>query len=231
MIFPRARLVVSAALFVAWLGYLALLVSMSRHTIVLSRPQFLVADLCVAAELTGDRVPSDKTTVNAVFWSAFAGADNLVGKTIHVRNLPDTATQGYETPGLYILALERRGGDDFAVVHVPPSPSFVPAFVDVDAVAAGPDLDHTARLTSEILGMDFDDVVKLLKLARPESPVPLKQNVPMERANRLAARLQEDERGGKQKDVARISITNADIRIYPFNAETKNQIEEMQKAR
>jgi hypothetical protein len=234
MTFPRARLAVSAALFLVWLGYLLLLVVMSRHTVVLSRPQLLVAELCVLAELTGDGVPDDEVTIKGVYWSIHAGDETLKGKRVRVRNLVDAALQGYEQPGLYILALDHddeKGQPVFAVTHVPYSPSFVPAFVNVIAVDAGADLERTAGLVQEFLGLDADEARQLLKRVKPHQPVVLKRNVPVDQANRLTARVLEDERGGKQKDVARIETRNNDVRIYPLTPETKDQIDALKKTR
>ena len=45
------RLAVSAILFAGWIGYLAFLAATTTEPTVLSRPQFLAADLYVVAEL------------------------------------------------------------------------------------------------------------------------------------------------------------------------------------
>ena len=47
---PRVRLVLSGSLFLAWIGYLAYLVAITRNPVILSRPQFLEANVYVLAE-------------------------------------------------------------------------------------------------------------------------------------------------------------------------------------
>ncbi len=48
---PRVRLVLASTFFLAWIGYLAYLVAITRNPVILSRPQFLVADAYVVAQL------------------------------------------------------------------------------------------------------------------------------------------------------------------------------------
>src|SRR5947209_10924312 len=105
MTFPRARLTVAACLFAAWQGYLLLLVIVTRHTIVLSRPQFLVSDLWVLAELTGEEKPDRKAQILDLYWFKNPADRNLKDKTITVSNLPEAGPQGYIGPGKYIRPL------------------------------------------------------------------------------------------------------------------------------
>ena len=60
------RLVVAAVLFLAWIGYLAYLVAFTRNPIILSRPQFLVAEMHVLATRQGD----DAFVIDEVLWPA-----------------------------------------------------------------------------------------------------------------------------------------------------------------
>ena len=48
------RLALSAVLLACWIGYLAYLSATTTHPIVLSRPQFLSADLYVIAEVPAE---------------------------------------------------------------------------------------------------------------------------------------------------------------------------------
>jgi len=48
---PKQRLLLASLCFLAWIGYLGYLVSITREPVILSRPQFLVADLYVLAHL------------------------------------------------------------------------------------------------------------------------------------------------------------------------------------
>jgi hypothetical protein len=107
MLFPRARLVVSACLFVGWLAFLFFLVMQNQHMIVVSRPQLFSAPLCVIAEVADNNgKPATRVVVDRVVWS---DGQDLSGKTIEVANLPTLgADEGYAGPGKYILALDGR---------------------------------------------------------------------------------------------------------------------------
>jgi hypothetical protein len=125
MVFPRARLVVSACLFLAWLVFLLYLVIQNEHMIVLSRPQFLAAPLCVIAEV-GDREghPEDQVIVVSVVWSHDKEDEKLDGKRILVRNLPNLGTaEHYLGAGKYILPLTPLGKN--GSYEVVPSPRLV----------------------------------------------------------------------------------------------------------
>ncbi len=59
----RVRLAVTASLFLAWIGYLVYLAATATRPVVLSRPQFLAADLYVIAELRDGAAVPDPTVV------------------------------------------------------------------------------------------------------------------------------------------------------------------------
>ena len=60
----RVRLTLAAILFAGWIGWLAYLVFQSRNPVILSRPQFLVADLWVIAEVSQKgHSPDENVTV------------------------------------------------------------------------------------------------------------------------------------------------------------------------
>jgi hypothetical protein len=119
MVFPRARAVVAGLLFVAWLGFLLHLVLASRHLIVLSRPQFLVATRYVVAEVQeADGNPAPRVKAEVV-WAADRG---FAEGDLDVVNLPNVGpTGGWQGPGKYILPLWKtpRG---YAVPPTPPAP-------------------------------------------------------------------------------------------------------------
>jgi hypothetical protein len=232
MTFPRARLAVAASLFAAWLGYLLMLVLASRHTIVLSRPQFLVAELCVIADVTGDGgVPDEVVTIKNVAWSVRADAVALNGKKVRVTNLAEAGPQGYAGPGRYILPLKMQGDPTWVVTAVPASPGYVAAFLNVglSSLGADPDAQRTARLASETLGLDaLDAKAKVDSLAQRPSVV-LKRNVPRDRALDFLNRL--DERGGGKKGGPEVFLTGNDVRIYELTPATKEQLDELLEAR
>src|SRR5262245_41493868 len=123
------RLVLTATLFAAWIGWLAYLAATTTRPIILSRPQFLVSGLDLIAELSEkDDRPAPEVTVAEVVWPR-EDPDGLRGKQIAVTNLPQlSAAQGWQGPGRYILALVPEGKDGahatYQVVPTPPSPGF-----------------------------------------------------------------------------------------------------------
>ncbi len=118
MTFPKARLAVSFLLFVGWLGFLLYLVVDSRMPI-LSKPQFLGAQLFVVAEVEGTK-PSE-ITVDEVIWSNDpANADMLVKKPIQILGAADwTQGIGYDGPGKYLLPLVKSAAGSYLVAPLP----------------------------------------------------------------------------------------------------------------
>jgi hypothetical protein len=139
---------VTAALFLGWLGYLTYLVICRPHVpdglvgafagrpLTLSRPQFLVSPLDVVAKVSGDK--GEKVVIEQILFPK-TGAPVQPGEEIVVENidrcrplsdplakeanpLPD-----YTGPGLYLLPLQPLGTKEthrFEVVPTPPSPGF-----------------------------------------------------------------------------------------------------------
>jgi hypothetical protein len=125
----RLRLIVAGVLFFAWMGwlaYLALSASLSPH-IVLSRPQFLVSNLDVIAQV--DRLPEKgvpaSVQITEVHWPP-EEKKALQGKTIEVKGLGDSG-KNWIGPGEYILPLVRSGSNGYVIAAVPHSPGFPPA--------------------------------------------------------------------------------------------------------
>jgi hypothetical protein len=122
MTFPKARLVVSACLFFGWLGFLCYLV-VSARTIVLSKPQFLVAQLYVVVEASagigGDASPDASATVAQVLWSARDVDHNLRGEVVLIPELAECSKdQGYRGKGKYLLPLI-KSGDVWKIAPLP----------------------------------------------------------------------------------------------------------------
>jgi hypothetical protein len=140
------RLAATAVLFAAWMGYLAYLVHARPLTpagtpVVLSRPQLLVSDLDVVAQVDGVDVP---VTVKEVIYDAGGRSGVTPDATLHVTNLGEchplvrVIEKGHEVyrdgppdftvPGLYILPLVPAGGGakpgTYRVTPTPPSPGF-----------------------------------------------------------------------------------------------------------
>lgn len=113
-------LAVAAALFAAWIGYLAYLALTARHPVVLSRPQFLVADLWVIADVDD---PDRPVKVTEVVYPE-AKADALKGMTVEVKNLAQCKGD-WTKPGAYVLPLVWEG-NAYRVPAVPRSPGYNP---------------------------------------------------------------------------------------------------------
>jgi hypothetical protein len=233
MTFPRARLTVSVLLFAAWLGYLLLLVLMTRHTIVLSRPQFLVSDLWVLAEVTGEDRPDRKAKVLELFWYRSPADLKLKDQTITVANLPEAGPQGYIGPGKYMLALQKKeaaGVTMYVVAAIPTSPGYdyrSAAFVNVMLVGGGPNAKRVAQLAHEHLGIDQEEAEARLGVIAGGGVTMLARGVPRERAMEFVHALGEID----AKDRPQVDFQPYDIRIYPWTPATKEQIEELVAAR
>jgi hypothetical protein len=119
-----ALLAVAAGLFAVWIGYLAYLALTASHPIVLSRPQFLMADLWVVADVEG---PEGPVAVSEVVYAAppVRATAPKVGAVIQVDNLAD-CKRYWTGRGKYILPL---AADDkgYRVPAVPRSPGYPPS--------------------------------------------------------------------------------------------------------
>jgi hypothetical protein len=136
------RLAVAAVLFAFWIGFLGYLIwrsslpvlrstAAAREPIVLSRPQFLEADLYVVVEVAVDPAepgePSNDVKVKEVIWSA--NFDDFKLTKLQVKNLKSLAqlgANGWQGSGEYILALSRVRNDEggFLVTNLPKTPGF-----------------------------------------------------------------------------------------------------------
>lgn len=109
----RLRLILSAALFLSWIGWLAYLALTTTRPIVLSRPQFLASQFDVVAAVSdvGGR-PAAGVSVERVAWPADGAAQKLAGQSITVANLAAVAKEdGWDGPGSYILPLVKEGNE------------------------------------------------------------------------------------------------------------------------
>ena len=125
MVFPKARLAVSALLFLAWIGFLAFLVVHTRDPVILSRPQLNVADLIVLAEIAAkEGRPADEVVVQKLIHSNEQNATGIAGSKMSLAGLSEIgATQGWQGAGLYIVPLSKKN-DKLEVTALPPSPGF-----------------------------------------------------------------------------------------------------------
>src|SRR5262245_4359892 len=91
------RLTLAGGLFAVWIAYLAYLAATTTHHTVLSRPQFLVADLYVVADLSDQRfwptypvmvaAPAGGAAVAALLPVAPASVRDAPGEVIVVKDI------------------------------------------------------------------------------------------------------------------------------------------------
>jgi hypothetical protein len=121
----RLLLALAVMVFVLWIGYLGLLAGTTKGGVILSRPQLLVSNHVVIARLSGKDHPEAKATVEEDVWSGEPAAKRQAGTSLVVVDLPGLGpTQGWEGPGLYILALTQQKDGTLRVTPTPPSPGY-----------------------------------------------------------------------------------------------------------
>jgi hypothetical protein len=121
MRFAALRLGVAVALFAGWIGWLAYLSATASRPLVLSRPQFLVSDLDVIAEV--NHIEPPEITIREVRWSKATQDRQLVNKTVSVKNLAE-CKEDWAGPGAYVLPLLSESNGRYLVAPVPRSPGF-----------------------------------------------------------------------------------------------------------
>jgi hypothetical protein len=125
---PRQRAVLAllVMLFVGWLGYLALLAYTTRQPIVLSRPQLLVSNAIVIADLTGGGEHPDGTaTVREVVWAGDPAAKDRLKDKVRIANLERAnADRGWQGSGAYILPLTELRDHNYRLTALPAPPGF-----------------------------------------------------------------------------------------------------------
>jgi hypothetical protein len=196
MTFPRARLYVSALLFFSWICFLGYLVYTSSR-VILSRPQFLIAQAYVVADVSVGAAKGElnpEVTVEEVLWSARNADRDLAGVKLE---FPEIAAcgkkQGNHGPGKYLLPLQRTT-NGWEIAPVP----HVLQFATTPATHG----------TVESFGLF---------------------------SHRVTRRLPLDDALEKQKELRTaghvVILTPEEIRIYPWNAGTRTQVEELIEAK
>ncbi len=217
MVFPKARLAVSALLFLAWIGFLAYLVARTRDPVILSRPQLVVSSVVLLAdvkELSGRPAPT--VAVTKIAW-ALSDEDNaLAGSQLTIEGLADVGkAEGWRGPGTYILPLTKRktnAGYTFTVTSLPLSPGYRPDFVTVDLVRVGPDKEKVTALVRGMTGVASD-----------VAPGILRRDVPRQEATEFKSKA---EAAG-----AVVRLIDGDARIYLATSDALAQLEELRVAR
>jgi hypothetical protein len=132
----RPRLLLAAAgLFTAWIAYLAYLALTASHPTVLSRPQFLVADVWIVGRVDDLDKPVEVVDVMYVRPELKNEAPDR-GASIEVSNL--ARCESVKPGERYILPLSREG-KGYHVTPVPRSPGYSPAVPPVRIYADTPE--------------------------------------------------------------------------------------------
>jgi hypothetical protein len=123
----RVRLAVAAVLFLGWIGWLAYLAVSNHDPVILSRPQFLIADLWVIGDInTQDDHPRREVAVREVVWASQGKKPS--GDVLEVADLPDMKTEnGWRGTGTYMVPVTVRTvgkRDYYTVTPLPRSPGF-----------------------------------------------------------------------------------------------------------
>ncbi len=211
MTFPRARLVVSAALFLAWIGYLAYLVAHTRDPVILSRPQLAVSSLvAIAAVEAKDGRPWSTATIKELVWSLTEGNGKLVGQQLQIKGLADCGSaQGWRGSGEYILPLTKRDStNDYEITPVPLSPGYVPMYVTVELERVGPEKEQVAAVWSELTG---------------------ERTAPAAGARRgnVPRHLAEDVKRGLERAKASVRLLEGETRIYRATHDALEQLNDL----
>lgn len=120
----RARMLVAAALFLGWMGWLSYAALSKYRGPVVSRALAAVTTHPVKAELNvgEDGKPSERVTVRTPLAASGPPADTQ----LDIRNLP--SADGFAGPGDYLLLLVKDPARDVYSLAVPPrSPGHDPA--------------------------------------------------------------------------------------------------------
>jgi hypothetical protein len=120
MTFPKARLVVSAILFLGWLGFLLYVVVDSR-TIILSKPQFLIAQLYVVVEVRETAGKADpEVVVDKVLWTSDPLDQHLTHQKLQLPDISACAKEhGYQGPDKYLVPLVKSPAGSWMIAAVP----------------------------------------------------------------------------------------------------------------
>lgn len=238
MTFPKARLIVSACLFLAWIGFLGFLVY-ERNLIFLSRPQFAVAQAFAVVEIRDDQGQAQpQVTVKEIAWCADKADETL--KTLSLPELLSCSkAQGYRGAGVYVIPLMKRNTFfQIAPVQTPGYPRpYSHATVRIFDAGNHPEpvlerLIQYARekpqyaegllepLAVPIVECIFARVLFPQVQPRIQMPfIELSRRLPIDDADLLQRELQ----GLK----AKVQLRKEELRIYPATPQTRAQMDEI----
>jgi len=210
---PRGRLLLLTLLFLAWIGYLGYLVSQTRDTIVLSRPQFLVSNRVALVRLTEKNgTPSPEAEIVETLKPQ---KDGDLPKALTLSELPYIdARHGWRGPGEYLIPLTSLVGANMHITPIPMSPGFPPAknrLASVELTAA----KAPAEMVMKFAGWSQEEYDRRIK----KLPTLVKANAPLEQAIAFA------KEAGKES----VRLTEAEVRIYFATPEVRRQFATMEQ--
>ena len=217
MVFPKARLVVSAALFVGWIAFLAYLVAVTRDPVIVSRPQILVSNLCVLAKIDEHAGgPAPDVRVTKVLWTE-DDDKSLEGRPLTLGDLADLGqAQGWAGAGEYLLPLVKRKLDKqtvYALTPIPAMPGFY-ATRTAELANAGLNPDQVAKHLQQALGIAPEQAKAITR-----RPGTLKRFLPVEAAIKLKHDI--ELLGG------RVHLEEYETRIYRATDDALRQFHEL----
>jgi hypothetical protein len=251
MTFPKARLIVSAVLFLAWLGFLLYLVIETKNTVI-SKPQIQIAQAVVIVAVRDDGgKPAPAVTVKEVL--AGAGAGRMAGQKLRLTDLLGCKKEhGYVGAGDYVIPLMRRGGAwQIAPIPTPGYSRSHPSHGTLELRNAGPNRELVLGRLLEYARqqpLEADDLLEPLMPALATSYLgraffgedlgcalfgtgfrwQLWIDLPLVALPRRlpiadALALKKD----LEKSKAEIDLNVEEVRIYPLTPEVRDQVEEV----
>lgn len=212
MLSPRGRLAAAGALFLAWIAWLAWCVAQTRDPVVLSRPQFFVAN-CVAVLDIGEAEGKPDPRVRVAEVLRPKGKSPIPESFVLAEIAHIDARHGWRGPGKYLvpLSVRRFPSASVHIAPVPMSPGYVPRFASIELHKIGPDAETFAASVMKFAGWSREEYDRRIK----SLPTLVRANVPYPGEAEAFA----NEVGAP----GILTLTLGDLRIYPATAEARNQ--------
>lgn len=226
----KARLIVSLCLFLAWLAFLGFLVS-ERYTIILSQPQFAIADAIIIAEVKAE----DSTVqIKEIPWCE-RGVDRKSIPNRFPELVSLTKANGFLGPGDYIIPLSTDGFFEITPVRTGGMRNYTHASLYI--FDGGPNVDsvikrllrYAQEKPQHAEGLVAPALVRYLgfRILMPDVDVAVGFHELM-----LPRRLPLPDARILQKDLkalgAEVQLVHfAELRVYPDLPQTRSQLEKL----
>jgi hypothetical protein len=229
--FPKARVIVSAALFLGWLGFLALLVINTRDPIIVSRPQVTVSSAVLQVEVKDQNSrPHAQVKLTAVHRAAEDFADLKPGVELVIADLVFIGPkQGYRGAGSYLVPVLRRQQSEqvlYEVTPLPLSPGFFPRLNTIELENPGPQADQLRDLIARVFPERAAAAKDLIDKA-VAAPQVLAKNVEDEAADKF----QHDAQalGARLRTLKDGSLPRQETRVYKTTEDALRQLSSIPK--